>query len=443
LKTPDAIRDMLAYAHANWASPPWMVLLGGRGHFDYLELLAGTVPNHLPPLLGFDSTMLRPADILFADLTGDEIPDFSLGRIPVQTATQFHEYIAKLKTYEAGGLAGADDKAIFAADNADDGGDFAASNESLAAIADARYTIEQTGMDTNTVATVRTAITNALQAGYGILHYTGHGSPRQLAIENVLSDVNVSSMPTHAPVALVMSLTCYIGRFDDYRPAQKSLGETLVTKPDGGALAVYASSGLSWTLYAQQLAEVFYNLHAEGQTETVGLALAQARRQVGVSSELGSTAYRTYNLLGDPALKMRGHARSAAPAGWLSQYAQWRWERFASGELMDPEASGSSSGASGSESGHVADYIFGTQQPRLQAMRSADGGSLTWTARQQAADVEYRLLKAPEPWGPWLPVLDAYEITFAGTDDQSLQDASIPIAPTGERLFFKLQANLR
>ncbi len=335
LKTPDAIRDMLSYAHATWDSPPLLVVLGGRGHFDYLGLLGGgTEINHLPPLLAGDSATLRPADLLFSDLTGDEIPDFSIGRIPAQTALQFSDYVAKLQAYEAGQIGLGIDRILFAADNADEGGNFTESNQSLAERAEVRYSVEATGLDTQSLSVVRSSITNALLSGYGILHYTGHGTAKQFAAEDILSSASVAGLASHDPVPLVISLTCYVGRFDDYRPIWKSLAESLITKPEGGSLAVYSPSGLSWNNYAQEMGESFYEMHASDPADALGPVLVQARRHLGPKSGLSATSSRTYNLLGDPALKLAGGA-GAEPPAWITDLAQWRWERYSYAELGD------------------------------------------------------------------------------------------------------------
>ncbi len=336
LRTPEAIREMLLYAHDNWEEPPWMVVLGGRGHTDYLDL-RNVEANHLPPLLGFDSRNLRAADLLFADLTGDEIPDLSIGRISVQTEAQFFDYIHKLKAYENLGDSHSEAllDALFVADDADAGGDFEASNAILADIAQARYSVEAVGLDSHTLAHVRNRTRSGLTDGVGMIHYTGHGAPRNLAEENILHVDDVMGMAMHPPVPLLISLTCLIARFDIVSTGWQSLSEALIRKPSGGALTVYAPSGLSYNIFAMEMGQQFYQLHALDGVDTVGPLLARARYELGPKTGLAADAYRTYNLLGCPAVKLVG-GPGGNPPSWMTNLAQWRWERFSYEELADP-----------------------------------------------------------------------------------------------------------
>jgi len=436
LNTPEAIRTMLSFARENWAAAPWMVVLGGWGHYDYLGATTATA-NPLPPLLASDSATLRPADGRFADLTGNEVPDLAIGRIPAQSVAQFNAYIDKVKTYEAGGPQASYGQALFAADNADDGGDFTASNRELATGTQVSYTPAFSTLDSNTVAGVRADIVSAFTNGLGLIHYTGHGSYQQLAGENLLhvNDVNAMINP---PVPLFISLTCLIGRFDMLNT--RSLSEALVLREGGGALAVYAPSGLSWNAHAIRFAQVFYRVHATDLCNTIGLALLQTRQYIGEQAGSYATSLRTYNLFGDPALKLRGGESNAAPI-WVSQYPQWRWERFATPELQDPAISGSYHAPS--DSGHVADYIFGTRRPRLHIWTSASENGLSWPARGIATDVDFRLLMAPEPRGPWSVVEDANGITFQQTDAHPLWEANLRLPPASGRSFFKLEASVK
>jgi len=335
LNSPEAIRALLAYAQQNWASAPWMVVLGGWGHYDYLGATT-TIANPLPPLLASDSATLRPADGRFADLTGNEVPDLAIGRIPAQSVTQFNTYIDKLKAYEAGGPQASYGQALFAADNADAGGDFTASNLGIAIETQARYALSFTTLDSNTVAGVRADIRAAFTNRFGMIHYTGHGSYQQLAGENLLhvNDVNAMLNP---PVPLFISLTCLIGRFDML--ATRSLGETLALRAGGGALAVYAPSGLSWNNYATSFGETFHRIHAGQRCNTIGVALLRTRQSIGELTGQHAVALRTYNLLGDPAMKLRG-GEGVVPPSWTDSFAHWRWERFSFEELRDPLISG-------------------------------------------------------------------------------------------------------
>ncbi len=332
LNTPEAIRNLLVYAREQWAVAPWMVVLAGRGHIDYLGVIT-TEPNPLPAMLSGTPGGLRAVDGLIVDVHNDDgVPDIAVGRIPARTAAQLDKYIAKLKAYEAAGPGSSQERAAFVADDKDEGGDFTATNLLLADEAAARYEVEHASLDWDSVAVVRQAVREAFTGGSGMIHYTGHGGMSQLAEENLLHVNDVNTLE-NIPVPLFISLTCLIARFD--HPTSVSLGEALVLRQDGGAMTVYAPSGLSWNYYGEQFGKEYHRLHAVDRADTIGPTLLHARRSFGEVSGLFADSLETYNLLGDPALKLRG-GEGGTPPAWVTKTAHWRWERFSYDELVDP-----------------------------------------------------------------------------------------------------------
>jgi hypothetical protein len=83
LRTPEAIPELLAYAAETWAEAPWMVVLAGNGHYDYLNALA-TKSTTCRRCCSRPSTALflrRPA----GRHHGDGLPDVAIGRLPALT----------------------------------------------------------------------------------------------------------------------------------------------------------------------------------------------------------------------------------------------------------------------------------------------------------------------------------------------------------------------
>jgi hypothetical protein len=394
LNTPEAIRTGLTYAHQQWAAAPWMVVLGGWGHYDYLGTIT-TATNYLPALLGSDSYYLRPADGLLADVTGDDgVPDLAIGRLPVQSVAQFDAYLAKLQAYEAAGPQAWQGRIVFAADNADAAGDFTATNQDMASEAGKRATVEFTSLDSSPVAAVKTALRASFTNGSGMVHYTGHGSYRQLAGESLLHYTDIASL-MNPPVPLFASMTCLIGRFDIYLASQRCLAEAIVLQPEGGALAVYSPSGLSYNYFAALFGKEFHRIHAVEHADAIGPALLRARRSFGALGGLHADSIRTYNLLGDPAVKLRG-GEGGPPPEWIPTYAQWRWERLSYADLA----------VSGSDGDLFPEYVSGGLPPGLGsgAVENETGkATVRWNQRKLATDLEYRLMVSTNLLGNWEP----------------------------------------
>ena len=446
LNTPEAIRECLAYAHSNWTAAPWMVCLGGWGHYDYLGVQT-SITSYLPALLGSDSATLRPADGLLADISGeDEVPDLAIGRIPVQSAAEFNGYIAKLKAYETSGVQAGHSNLLFVADNADDGGDFAATNLELGEKAGARYGCVYTTLNfaSNSYNAVRTDIDDAFNAGVGVIHYTGHGSYKSLADRskqdsqsgspsgNVWNETDATAL-VNPPVPLFVSLTCIMGRFDIYSSTQRCLAEELVMNPNGGSLAVFAPSGLSWNYYAALFADAMYQLHTQDGVDTLGPLIMKARQSFGPLGGLHAQAIRTYNLLGDPALKLRGGA-AGTPPSWVPNYAQWRWEKYGYAELESPVSTGST---------NFNEYAFGGTSSRLAGEAGTDEiAPVSWNQRILAEDLSYRLLLSTNllggSWEEAPPEMSTIA-TPLGDGIMERVDADVPFDT--KDLFMKLEVN--
>jgi len=94
-------------------------------------------------------------------------------------------------------------------------------------------------------------------------------------------------------------MTCLNGYFHD--PALDSLAESLLKAEHGGAVAVWASSGM--TMPADQALlnqELYRSLFYRGGATTIGEAVVRAK-----SSSSRTDVRRTWILLGDPATRLK------------------------------------------------------------------------------------------------------------------------------------------
>jgi hypothetical protein len=97
-------------------------------------------------------------------------------------------------------------------------------------------------------------------------------------------------------------MTCTVGK--STIPGFDSLSEALVLKGDGGAVAVWAPTGLAYHFNSKTLDREFFNAAFENSTTILGDVILKALQEYG---NLGGPTYLLdiYNLQGDPALKMR------------------------------------------------------------------------------------------------------------------------------------------
>jgi hypothetical protein len=101
---------------------------------------------------------------------------------------------------------------------------------------------------------------------------------------------------------VLTAMTCMVGMVA--YPGIDSLTEALVVKNNGGAIAAWAPSGLSYNFLAKILDEEFFKAAFDGNHETLGDVILDALS--GYHSRNGALyLIDTYTLLGDPALKLR------------------------------------------------------------------------------------------------------------------------------------------
>ena len=308
--TPAAIPALLRHAATTWAKSPDMVVLAGNGHYDFLQANTGEA-NHLPPLLVQTPAGICASDGRLADTGGDALPDVAIGRLPARTSAELAAMIAKIKAYEAGFGSAWQNQISLAADPADSVGDFSAENDKLAALAtDPHAVAARIDLDDMAIGPARTNFRSWFNSGVGFIHFTGHGDMKNLGKSNLLASANVAAMTNALRPSILVSLTCLAARYEV--PSAASLGEALLQRAGGGAVAVLGPSGLSLNAPASELGHAFYAAVYQEGSGRLGPAFLRARRALPASHFTENTL-AVYNLLGDPALRIAGNDEIPAP----------------------------------------------------------------------------------------------------------------------------------
>ena len=310
VRTPEAIPELLSYAAAHWRQAPQMVVLAGNGHYDYLGVNFSEA-NHLPPMLVQMPSGVCAADALLADSGGDALPDVALGRLPALTSADLTAMIAKIKAYEAGFGSDWQNELVLVADQSDAAGQFTAVNTRLAGLVAEPYSVvERIELDAVSIGSARSKLMKQFRSGAGFIHYTGHGGLHNLSAKSLLTEVDVEAMSNATRPPILVALSCLVGRYE--APATSSLGEALMRRAEGGAVAVVGPSGLSRNGPAAELGEAFYRAILQDGVSRLGPAFLQARRALAAET-LTEETYAVYNLLGDPALRIAGNEDPVEP----------------------------------------------------------------------------------------------------------------------------------
>jgi hypothetical protein len=312
--TPHALRALLSYAWQSWQKAPRYVVLAGNGTLDYRGLL-GLGGNLIPPLMVQSPGGLFASDNRLADVAGEDgVPEMAIGRIPVSTAAELDAYVDKVIAYENGdGSPGADwvNRAVLLADAPDRGADFSAVSERLAGLLPSGYDSERIYLSQTPFPQARSQLFQALAQGASLISYVGHGGLDRLTAEGLLASADVPGLSNRDHLPVLTALTCTVNRFGV--PGVPPLGEVLVKSPNGGAAAVWAPSGLSIHGEAGLLAERFYRRLSNPSPDRLGDLIIQSLQEF---KSLGGdfSMLEIYNLLGDPAFRLR-RATGSVPVG--------------------------------------------------------------------------------------------------------------------------------
>ena len=297
-----AIEDFLRYVHARWQQVPEYVVLFGRGTLDHPDRL-GFGESLIPLRMAATPWGLVGSDNRYADVNGDYVPDFSLGRIAVSTDDAGLAYVEKLKSYDKKPAAEWSTQAVVVADDPDPAaGDFPANSDAIATM------LQEEGMHVNKLYhpgdPVRDTLLANWSAGlYGLVNYDGHGGRTQLgsSSENFLKVSDVAELNNGDSLPVFAALTCAAG--DSSLPGTLSLGDTLTLQEGGGAIASFVPAGLSLDAPAHQLNRAFIKA-LTGKKETVGMAARSALEESGTTGMV-PFMFDIYRVSGDPAVRMK------------------------------------------------------------------------------------------------------------------------------------------
>jgi hypothetical protein len=296
---PLAIQRFLAEAVRTWPTPPRYVALAGKGTYDPRNLL-GLSSNLVPTFLVTTPEGIAPADAELAGLDGRGVPAVAIGRIPAVTAAEMRAYVDKVAAYESGPGGDWTGRALLAADDADLGGDFPATSGELAAALPG-VSLSRIDLLPGQVQDGRGRLFDALRQGQALFNFVGHGGLDRLSSEGLLLTSDVAGLGNAPRLPVMTALTCLIAQFA--YPSVTSLGEELVLRADGGAIALYGPTWLSHNAPAGMLGGSLLPRLAGPDGGRLGDRLLRGLADAAASG-VDREMLRLYVLLGDPALSI-------------------------------------------------------------------------------------------------------------------------------------------
>ena len=291
-KSPQALKDFLSYAKTSWTKAPGYVLLGGTASFDPRNYLGLGETDLVPTLFVQTSHLETASDDALADFNGDGIPEMALGRLPARTAAEAARMVQKVISYDQVPASGA---GVLLVADANSGFNFESNNDKLTSLIPASTTVQdiRRGIDPN----AKQDLLDALNQGKKVVNYSGHGSV-DIWEASLLTTTDAAALTNAQKLSVVVAMTCLNAYYFDERI--ESLSHALLNAQNGGAVAMWSSSGLTDPA-SQALAdqELFRQLFA-GASVRLGDATIKAKQAVG-----DLDVRRTWILIGDPTTMFR------------------------------------------------------------------------------------------------------------------------------------------
>lgn len=302
MKDTQAIRDFLRDAHARWQPVPRFVLLVGDASYDYKDLLQASQRDIVPTRLVYTTFAGETASDTWYTEDDQGKPLFAIGRLPAQTPEQVKTMVDKIIAYEQAPAADWQRRVLAVADNEDP--TFESLNEQLLNSLPSGYTAERVYFgqaQPGEVGQLHQAVVEAFNRGLALVNYIGHGSLDVWGEEQALTVKNAADLKNGDRLPILTTYTCLNGFF--HHPQATSLAEALLWQQGGGIVGAVVPSGRSLTSQQAPLAQAFYTALFSPNVSTLGEALQRAQETILPDGTTPLEVIRTFNLLGDPALR--------------------------------------------------------------------------------------------------------------------------------------------
>jgi subtilisin-like proprotein convertase family protein len=298
-KDPTALTELLSYAVRNWQVKPRFVLLGGKATYDPRNYSGAGEFDLTPTRLADIGTVETASDEALLDFDGDGAADLAVGRLPARNAAEARQMVERVISYERNPSA---PTAVLVADH-NDGFNFVQSSDALRPLFPPDVQFTRLYRNQLGDAETRRQLLAAFADGAALINYQGHGSFR-LWRGNVLTAADVTQL-RNPQLPVLIAMTCLNGYVVE--AASDSLSELLLKAPEGGAVAVVASSAYTGAGGQAALNALVFQHLLSGQP--LGEALRLAKQGIA-----DAEVRRSCLLLGDPLLRLP-FVRAAGKAG--------------------------------------------------------------------------------------------------------------------------------
>jgi uncharacterized repeat protein (TIGR01451 family) len=298
-RSPLAMRAFLQNAESVWTHKPQYLLLVGDASLDPRNYLGFGDFDFVPTRIIETAAFKTASDDWFSDFNQSGYETIATGRIPVRTASDAALVVNKIVNYEeglAGGGAGSQQALLVADQNL--GADFTTATKFAAADLPASLQPTEIFADGQDPAVVSQQILAALNNGPLLVNYSGHGAEEQWSFEDLLDDTSAATLTNSNQLSVYFLMDCLNGFFHDVYAT--SLAQSLLLAPNGGAVAVWASSGFTNQPPQASMNQALLQILKTHPSMPIATAIVQAK-----SGVTDNDVRRTWIFFGDPAMPLQ------------------------------------------------------------------------------------------------------------------------------------------
>jgi len=297
-RSPFALQSYLQLLATSWHTRPQAVLLVGGASFDPRNYLGFGDTDFVPSRMIETAAFKTASDDWLTDFKQTGFATIPTGRLPVNTPAETALVVSKIVGYEQGGGAGSwNEQALVIADQ-NIGVDFTTEANSAAADLPASLATTKILADGQDPAAIKQQILAALNSGVLLVNYTGHGSEEQWSFSDLFDDTTATSLSNGDRLPVYLLMDCLNGFFQDVYDT--ALSTSLMLAPNGGAVAVWASSGFTNAPPQATMDQALLGEWKSNPTLPLGKAMLAAK-----SGIVDPDVRRTWNLFGDPLMQLQ------------------------------------------------------------------------------------------------------------------------------------------
>lgn len=304
-KSANAIDEYIRYA-ANRMNTQFVLLVGGDT-YDYHNYLDIGSISYIPTLYSATDDLIKyaPVDAKYADINNDNIPDISLGRLPVRTEEDLSVLLNKIYLYDQKDYS---QTALISADEFDAAQiySFSADAESMINTLPASWQGNITDdyrafMDADGFNLTQSKIIDGINNGVALTSFIGHTGTRAWSFSRLLRNNHVFDLVNANKPTLVTQWGCWNSYF--VSPQEDTMAHAFMLNANGGAVASLGASTLTTADNERQLSQLVFIELINNQLP-LGQAVMVAKQKLALTNPTALDVILGWNVLGDPTIKL-------------------------------------------------------------------------------------------------------------------------------------------